>query len=113
MSLLSGLGLALRALLMQREPPTPLRRDTAGLQAQAVSSTLLLTTKGSTWLEVQTSEGKTLHYGMAKPGVYRFPVLQAIRIRAGRPDLVTVSFAGSTAVLGAIEATGWRIYKPS
>ena len=112
MFLLSGLALVFRALLIQREPSVPLIRETAGLQAEALGSSLLLTIQGPTWLEVQTSDGKMLHYGMAKPGPYRFPVLQAIKLRAGRPDLVIVSFDGSTAVLGAIEATGWHTYKP-
>jgi hypothetical protein len=111
-SLLIGLALALRTLLIQREPQPPLIRETATRKAAALSPSLLLTLQGPSWLEVQTSDGKRLHYALAKPGTYRFPVLKAVRIRAGRPDLVIVSFDGSTAVLGAIDALGWRTYKP-
>jgi hypothetical protein len=109
--LLGVLAVAFSCLTINRKA-VPWAWQSASRSTAELNSILLLTIEGPTWLEVQTSDGKVLHYGMAKPGPYRFPMSQAIKLRAGRPDLVNVSFGGSTAVLGVIEDTGWRTYKP-
>lgn len=64
--------------------------------------------RGSTWLEVQNDSGKTLHYGMMKPGILRFPVISTLRIRAGRPDLVEIQFQGRRQSLGTVNDMGWK-----
>lgn len=108
LSVASGLALMIRSLWIRRDATSPV---SAVREQPQPGSTLLLTAKGPTWLEVQTSSGRTLHYGLAKPGTYSFAANPSLRIRAGRPDLVMITFAGSTAPLGSIDATGWHLYK--
>lgn len=104
-----GLVMALRGLLSQREAIS-IVRDPVKPQPKAAIPILQLTASGNTWLEVQASGGKLLHFGMAKPGRYRFPVRHGLRIRAGRPDLINVNFQGSSTELGGINETDWHVF---
>lgn len=110
LSVASGLALMIRSLWIRRDATSQISAVSEREQPQP-GSTLLLTAKGPTWLEVQTSSGTILHYGLAKPGTYSFAANPSLRIRAGRPDLVMISFEGATAPLGSINATGWHLYK--
>lgn len=86
--------------------PGQVQEQPAALSPRA--SSLLLRAKGQTWLEVQANSGASLHYGMMAPGLLTFPVDPAIRIRAGRPDLIEIQFKGQTRSLGAVDDTGWH-----
>lgn len=96
--------LAWRGLPLQK--PEQVKEQAAALTPRA--SSLLLRARGQTWLEVQTNTGASLHYGMMAPGLLTFPVDPAIRIRAGRPDLIEIQFKGQTRSLGAVDDTGWH-----
>jgi hypothetical protein len=104
---LFGLGFVLVRLAFDA-PSLPERsvRATAPLPARA--TTLYLTMRGSTWLEVRDPSGKLLHYGMAQPGELSFAVRPQISIRAGRPDLVDVVFDSFRRPLGAIGDIDWH-----
>ena len=73
---------------------------------------LTLITQGVTWLEAQTIKGKKLHHGLLKPGRYLLPFQQPLRLRAGRPDLVTLAYAGKSRKLASIKGTGWHVLNP-
>lgn len=88
-----------------REPDL-VKEQPAAITAPA--SNLLLRAKGKSWLEVQANCGASLHYGLMGPGVLTFPVDPAIRIRAGRPDLIEIQFKGQTRSLGAVNDLGWH-----
>jgi hypothetical protein len=105
-----GMSLAIRAVQFQREV-IPASDEPVDRPVEAGIPSLLIIAQGPTWLEVEDTDGKSLYYGMAVPGRYRFPVEKALKIRAGRPDRVSVTFQGSTTVLGTIETTSWRVYK--
>jgi hypothetical protein len=82
--------------------------------SQAVADhaqTIQLTSRGTTWLEVQNSSGQILHYGMMKPGQLSFPVPSALRIRAGRPDLIEVRFKKQTRPLGDVGDLDWHHFR--
>lgn len=111
LSLLSGLAVLARRVFLQAQTPTASGAVTPGKQPQP-GANLTLITQGDTWLEAQASNGKVLHYGLLKPGRYQLPFQQPLRLRAGRPDLVTVNYAGTSRKLGPINATGWHVFKP-
>lgn len=73
---------------------------------------LTLIMQGVTWLEAQTIKGKKLHYGLLKPGRYLLPFQQPLRLRAGRPDLVTLAYAGESRKLASMMETGWHVLSP-
>ncbi len=112
-SLLGGWIFTFRASLFKQSEHAAVLRQQPSRSTKPVNQILMITTQEPTWLEVQTSEGRLLHFGIAQTGQYNFPVVQSLRIRAGRPDLVRVSFQGSTAMLGTIESIGWHVYSRS
>lgn len=72
---------------------------------------LLLRSAEPSWLEVRQGEG-TLFKGTFA-GEKRFPLTKALRVLAGRPDLVLVSVDGSTPQpLGTIDDIRWVILQP-
>lgn len=63
------------------------------------------------WLEVQDASGNPLYAGILE-GERRFKIGPGLRLAAGRPDLVTYRIGNRPiAVLGPIEAVGWRTLK--
>lgn len=93
---------ALAPELPASQPAMPERESTLEIQA-----------RGPTWLEVKSNSGKTLYFGMMKPGRLSFPVQSGLLIRAGRPHLVVVSFRNRTQPLGKAKDLGWKQFRPS
>lgn len=77
-----------------------------------VAGTLLLRASEPSWLEVRTPSGEPLHYGLLE-GQQRFANSAGLEVRAGRPDLITVTSAdGTTRTLGRIEDLRWWLIQP-
>jgi len=110
-ALLSALVLPRRAAIIAALTPAINTKapTVKGLQAQ---DTLTITAQGETWLEVQTGDGEVLQSGILAAGSYQLPFNQQLKLRAGRPDLVTVDYEAKSAALGAIDATGWHTFTP-
>lgn len=89
--------------------PPPRSEVSAGLDQD-----LLLRARGVTWLEVQTLEGKVVHFDTVQKGEQqRIKMREGLRIRAGRPDLLDVAVDdGAFQVLNPIGELGWKIFRP-
>jgi cytoskeletal protein RodZ len=115
-----GAGLLLAALVgaglwgwQQRRHPAGTRTTTAPgprrmpVHAGSSSSTLRLSSREPSWLEVQNASGQVLFQGLLQ-GERRFAVNGGLRVKAGRPDLVQVSLGSQPArALGPIEQIRW------
>ncbi len=111
LSLLSGVPTLARRIFLQTQP-SPARGAVALRKQPQSTANLTLITEGETWLDVQTSTGKVLHYGLLKSGRYQLPFQQTLRLRAGRPDLLVVGYGRSSKKLGAIHDIGWHEFSP-
>ncbi|MFZ9753312.1 MAG: hypothetical protein ACO3B3_07150 [Cyanobium sp.] len=78
----------------------------SGGEVQAGS--LRLESREPSWLEVETSDGTSLYFGLLQ-GEQSFPVGKGLRIRAGRPDLIQIHWpGGSQQRLGSVDDLDWR-----
>ncbi len=76
--------------------------------ANAPANTLVLSSRGRSWMEVTTAGGTTLFRGTLE-GTKSFPLGQGLRVLAGRPDLVSAQLGdGPARVLGPIDQVVWR-----
>lgn len=76
--------------------------------AKAPANTLVLSSRGRSWMEVTTAGGTTLFRGTLE-GTKSFPLGQGLRVLAGRPDLVSAQLGdGPARVLGPIDQVVWR-----
>ncbi|CAK6695879.1 helix-turn-helix domain-containing protein [Synechococcus sp. CBW1107] len=76
-------------------------------QAKASSTSLQLSSREPTWLEVKDDKGNSLYRGLFK-GSSRFSLGEGLEVLAGRPDLLMVERAGQTAEpLGRINDVLW------
>jgi hypothetical protein len=72
------------------------------------AGTLRLESREPSWLEVETSDGTSLYFGLLQ-GEQSFPVGKGLRIRAGRPDLIEIHWpGGSQQRLGSVDDLDWR-----
>ncbi|MEA5473881.1 RodZ domain-containing protein [Synechococcus sp. CCY9201] len=77
------------------------------VQAKASSTSLQLSSREPTWLEVKDNKGNSLYRGLFK-GSSRFSLGEGLEVLAGRPDLLMVERAGQTAEpLGHINDVLW------
>jgi hypothetical protein len=117
--LLAGLalaGLAIGALLLRSSPPRPttptLPGTTPAPQATSQSSgsgSLLLTSKGPSWVEVQTAAGESLYAGVLE-GQQTVPFKEGLRIRSGRADLIKIRVGDAAERnLGAVDMIEWQV----
>ncbi|MEI6830167.1 MAG: DUF4115 domain-containing protein [Synechococcaceae cyanobacterium ELA445] len=84
--------------------PSGSNSGTSGSQAQVVE----FTSSDASWLEVVDGEGSILFTGELK-GTRRFPLGQGLKVRSGRPDLVTVRVGqGPPRRLGRVEQVEWK-----
>lgn len=91
--------------------PVPAPQPAASRPAMAATS-LVLRSKHPSWLEVRTHQGQRLHFGILR-GERSFPNLSGLEVRAGRPDLITVTTAsGTSRVLGRIDQLRWWLVQP-
>ncbi|MEB3200453.1 MAG: RodZ domain-containing protein [Synechococcaceae cyanobacterium] len=87
--------------------PTPARPS---LRREAEAGSLLLSARGSSWLEVRDGEGRVLYRGLFN-GSRRFPLQGRLQVLAGRPDLIAVSGGGRDgAPLGPIDRVVWTTF---
>jgi hypothetical protein len=76
--------------------------------AKAPANTLVLSSRGRSWVDVTTTGGTTLFRGTLE-GTKSFPLGQGLRVLAGRPDLVSAQLGdGPARVLGPIDQVVWR-----
>lgn len=91
--------------------PVPAPQPAAPRPAMAATS-LVLRSKHPSWLEVRTRQGQRLHFGILR-GERSFPNPSGLEVRAGRPDLITVTTAsGTSRVLGRIDQLRWWLVQP-
>lgn len=125
--LLAGVGSAGLALWRQGLLPIPAARSTDGAApamaptakrtspssaSASVAGTVLLSASQPSWLEVRTPQGAQLHFGLLQ-GQQRFANRAGLQVRAGRPDLITVTSAdGASRRLGRIEDLRWWLIQP-
>lgn len=92
--------------------PASANRPSAPGGSGLVAGTLLLRASEPSWLEVRTPSGEPLHYGLLE-GQQRFANSAGLEVRAGRPDLITVTGAdGTSRTLGSIEDLRWWLIQP-
>ncbi len=73
---------------------------------------LRLSVDGLSWVEVRNLEGERIFVGDLR-GERRYPLGRGLRLKAGRPDLVTVEASGEPArILGEIDEIGWKTFLP-
>ncbi|MBM5806109.1 MAG: DUF4115 domain-containing protein [Cyanobacteria bacterium M_surface_10_m2_179] len=90
--------------------PKPKRPKPAAAAAVPATS-LKLSSKQASWLEVRNGSGKQLFEGNFK-GERSFPLQGGLQVLAGRPDLVQVSFGAQPArPLGPIDQIRWVSFK--
>ena len=111
-------GLAIGALLPRSNPPrpttptlpSPAPAPQATSQPSASSSgSLLLSSKGPSWVEVQTAAGESLYAGLLE-GQQTFPLKEDLRIRSGRADLIRMQVGDAAErSLGAVDMIEWQV----
>lgn len=72
------------------------------------AGTVRLDSREPSWLEVEARDGTSLYFGLLE-GNQSFPVGEGLRVRAGRPDLIRISWpGGSERVMGSVEDLNWQ-----
>jgi hypothetical protein len=83
-----------------------------GRELTVQSGSVRLETREPSWLEVETSDGRSLYFGLLEGG-RSFPLREGLRVRAGRPDLILIRWpGGSQRVLGSVEEIDWQTIPP-
>ena len=80
--------------------------------AQSLPATLTLRTTGASWLEVRDARDRLLYSGELR-GRRVFPLSRALRVRAGRADLVWVQPSGEPERrFGPLDFFSWVTFQP-
>jgi transcriptional regulator with XRE-family HTH domain len=96
-------------------PPAPVAAPKplpAARPTPSAPDSLVLKTRGVSWINVITNDGRSLFEGNLK-GERSFPLGKGLRVMAGRPDLVMVRVGeGPARVLGRIDQLVWHRFRP-
>ena len=111
-------GLAISALLPRSNPPRPTTTSPTSAapapqetspRSGGTSGTLLLSSKGPSWVEVQTAAGLSLYAGLLE-GQQTFALKEDLRIRSGRADLIRIRVGDAAErSLGAVDMIEWQV----
>ena len=111
-------GLAISAWLPRSNPPRPTTTSPTSAapapqetspRSGGTSGTLLLSSKGPSWVEVQTAAGLSLYAGLLE-GQQTFALKEDLRIRSGRADLIRIRVGDAAErSLGAVDMIEWQV----